>query len=274
MPDSRRTDWPTLLLLFAMYGLLLGNALLYVRAPLPLVVHILIATLAIHLSFTIWHEAAHGNVFRRRGLNDLVGALGILPYTPPFFLQKYIHLRHHAYMNQPQDPNAIYIDGSLWTLPLRYPRAMRYAKQTMQQDPRGRGERIWDTSASALALGLCGLAWWYGVLLDLIWLWLLPLGLAKLVMDAYVNYLPHVGLPADRFLGTRVVDVAWLTPLVLGHNYHAIHHLWPRIPWHGYRSTFRERLGYLQDHGVPIQHSIRPEFLPGVGIEPSGDLPR
>jgi len=79
-------------------------------------------------------------------------------------------------------------------------------------------------------------------------------------------------LPADRFLGTRIVDVPWLTPLVLAHNYHAIHHLWPRIPWHGYRSVFRERLGYLQDHGVPIQHSIRPEPLPGIHVEPSSDL--
>ena len=58
-------------------------------------------------------------------------------------------------------------------------------------------------------------------------------------MDWYINWLPHAGLPPDRYRGTRIVDVAWLTPLVLGHNYHAIHHLWPNLPWHRYRADLQ-----------------------------------
>ena len=46
------------------------------------------------------------------------------------------------------------------------------------------------------------------------------------------------------------------TPLVLGHNYHAIHHLWPNLPWHRYRGVFRERLDWLERHGVPIEHRV------------------
>jgi beta-carotene hydroxylase len=83
-----------------------------------------------------------------------------------------------------------------------------------------------------------------------------PVVIAKLVMDWYINYLPHVGLPPHRFRGTRIIDLPWFTPLVLGHNYHAIHHLWPTIPWHGYKSTFREKQAYLREHGVPIEHGF------------------
>ena len=74
-----------------------------------------------------------------------------------------------------------------------------------------------------------------------------------------------------RFLGTRVVDVRWVTPLVLGHNYHAIHHLWPGIPWHRYLATWREKRSWLEERGVPIEHSVftgrtypQPEPKPGA----------
>jgi len=43
---------------------------------------------------------------------------------------------------------------------------------------------------------------------------------------------------------------------VLGHNYHAIHHLWPNVPWHRYREVFRERLDLLRKNGVPIEHRV------------------
>ena len=101
-----------------------------------------------------------------------------------------------------------------------------------------------------------GLLIWQGWWVALIFAWLLPFAIAKVVMDWYVNYLPHVGLPPDRFKGTRIIDVGWLTPLILSHNYHAIHHLWPTIPWHGYLARYRDRLGYLKENGVPIERRV------------------
>ena len=44
--------------------------------------------------------------------------------------------------------------------------------------------------------------------------------------------------------------------LVLAHNYHAVHHLWPTIPWHGYRAVFREKIAYLRQHDVPIEQRV------------------
>ena len=114
MAAARKTDWLTLGLLLIMYLVLGGNFLLHRVAPLPLIIHVAIAAAAIHLSFTIWHEAAHRNVSPRLWVNRVVGVLGMFPYLTPFFMQRWIHLEHHARLNQRDDPNYVYIDGPFW----------------------------------------------------------------------------------------------------------------------------------------------------------------
>jgi len=253
---DRATDGRTLLLLAAMYVLLAGNAVLYAVAPLPIVVHVFISAVAIHLAFTIWHEAVHMNVSPRTWVNNAVGVAGMLPYMTPYFMQRWIHLRHHSRLNETDDPNLIYTDGPFWQIPFRYPRALLYARKVMRDDPRSRGEQIADALFATAIASVYGVAWWYGHLTDALLLWLLPVVIAKLVMDWYINYIPHVGLPPHRYRGTRVFDVAWLTPLVLGHNYHAIHHLWPNLPWHRYRRVFRDKATELKEHGVPVESRV------------------
>jgi beta-carotene hydroxylase len=253
LASRRKTDWATLALLAAMYAVLIGNFALQQLAPLPLIVHVVISTLAIHLAFTVWHEGVHHTVSPRRWVNDTAGFLGVLPYMAPFYVEKWFHLQHHALLNRPDDPNYIYTDGPLWTLPLRYPRVLRFARARMVDDPRSDAQRLSDRAGVGVVLGLYALAWAFGAFFDLVALWFVPVVIGKLVMDWYVNYLPHVGLPPHRFRGTRIIDTRWLTIALLGHNYHAIHHLWPSIPWHRYRATFVAKRGYLREHGVPIE---------------------
>lgn len=239
-----------------MYALLLGNVALYVYWRLPLLVHMAISVVAIHLAFTIWHEAVHGTVSRKAWVNDVVGVLGMLPYMTPYFMQRWVHLEHHRKLNHEEDPNYIYTDGRFITIPFRYLRALGYAKKLLKTDPRTKAQRTSDL----VGLGFVGMiylvALWKGVLLQALLLWFVPVVIAKFIMDWYVNYLPHVGLPPDRFRGTRVIDVDWFTPFVLGHNYHAVHHLWPPVPWHRYRAVFRNKLKYFESNGVPIEHAV------------------
>jgi fatty acid desaturase len=268
MASPRTIDWRTVLLLAAMYATLVGNFALYQAFPGPLLLHVLIGAVGIHLSFTVWHEGVHRNPSSQRWVSDTVGILGIFPYMAPYHVEKWFHLQHHATLNQPDDPNQIYTDGPFWQIFLRYLRILKFARERMVGDPRTRAEKILDVLPLLGVAGLYALAWWHGVLLDLVLLWFVPLVISKVVMDWYINYLPHVGLPPNRFLGTRILDVAWLTPLVLCHNYHAIHHLWPDIAWHRYPSVFREKLGYLREHAVPIERR-----LVGFGPSPEPDQP-
>jgi len=259
---SRKPDIPTLLLLAAMYALLVGNAVLYYTAPFHPIAHVAIGAIAIHFAFTIWHEAVHGTISRSARLNAAVGVLGMLPYMTPFFFQRCLHLEHHRRLNQPDDPNFVYTDGPYLTIPFRYPRAIVHAREILPTDPRTRRQRVCDTAISALVLTVVVAAYAEGRLLDFVVLWLAPVVTAKLVMDWYINYLPHRGLEPDDFRGTRITAVAWLTPLVLNHNYHAVHHIWPTVPWHRYREIYRNKLDYLIRNGVPIEHRVtasRPE---------------
>lgn len=276
MPASRKLDLRTLGLLLAMYGLLLGNFAVYWTAPWPLPVHVLVSAIAIHFAFTVWHEAVHRTAARSLWANNVVGVLGMFPYMTPYFMQKWVHLQHHARLNEPEDPNVVYADGPFWKLPLRYPRALTYAKKLLGSDPRQPWERVCDAVSVVALVSVFLVALAAGVFWDVVWLWLVPVAIAKVVMDWYINWLPHVSLPPHRFLGTRVIDVPWLTPLILSHNYHAIHHLWPTIPWHRYRATFREKADYLRTHGVPIEHRVfGRRFEPARGAELSESaLPR
>ncbi len=253
MSALKKIDWKTILLLVTMYGMLLGNFWLYGRHPLPLFLHMALSVMAIHCAFTIWHEAVHENVSNRFWVNNLIGVLGIFPYMTPYFMQKWIHLEHHAKLNKPDDPNFIYIDGPFWQIPFRYFRTISYARKMMQNNPLKKAERISDGLFLFAVLGIYCIGWRYGRLNDLLLLWFLPAVLAKIIMDWYINYLPHVGLPPDRYRGTRIVNISWLTPLILCHNYHAIHHLWPTFPWHRYVALFKERMDKLKQNGVPIE---------------------
>ena len=250
-----KLDHRTLGLLYLQWILFGGNFILYWLAPLPLWVHIIISASAIHLAFTIWHEAAHGTISNRRWINDAAGILGMFPYMTPYFMQRFVHLDHHKYLNEPdKDPNQIYAAGPFWQLPFRYVRAIAYAKKMLSTDPRSPGMRLSDMSGLAMIGLIFIISAWQGFFVDLLSLWLVPLVIAKVIMDWYINFLPHAGLPPDRFLGTRIIDVRWLTPWVLCHNYHAVHHLWPTIPWHSYIARYRARFEYLVEHRVPIEN--------------------
>jgi fatty acid desaturase len=244
------------LLLVFMYALLAGNVALYYLAPLHPLVHVLISAVAVHLAFTIWHEAVHGTLSPSGRINDVVGVLGMLPYMTPYFMQRWVHLEHHRKLNNVDDPNYIYTDGPLLTLPFRYPRALAYGKKLLKTDPRSRGERLSDIGTTLLVGGVYATAFATGHWFDVLVLWFVPVVVAKLVMDWYINYLPHRGLPPHRFHGTRIIAVAWFTPLVLNHNYHAVHHLWPTVPWHRYRQIYRKKLDYLERNGVPVEHRV------------------
>ena len=262
-------DIETILLLAFQWIIFVGNIALYFTDPLPIWVHMIVAVVPVHVAFTIWHEAAHGNVSKNRLTNRVVGILGMFPYMTPFFLQRYVHLDHHKYLNQKgADPNLIYADGPFWQLPFRYVRAMAYAREKLANDPRSPGMRLSDNIGLGVLAAIWGVAILTGHFVDLLLIWFVPLVVGKVVMDWYVNYLPHVGLPPHRFLGTRILDVHWLTPLLLSHNYHAIHHLWPSIPWHRYLATYREKRGYLVERHVPIEDRLfGPRSIPEMATE-------
>lgn len=248
-------DRPTLGLFVVIVGGMAANAAAAAAELLPLPLAAVVATLLLNCSFTVWHEAVHGNLARRSRLNDAIGVTAAWLSLTPYFRIRRVHRDHHAFTNDPaRDPDYLYVAGSFLTLPLRYARILRRYRQLDVP----LGERLLDGLGIVLAIGITTLAWLAGHGATIVATWLLPKA-ASLVLHAwYVNYLPHHGRPQGRFTSARVIErMGWLQPFVLFHNYHGLHHAYQRVPWHHYRVEFDRRRRELVAQHMPVQASLR-----------------
>jgi len=60
-----------------------------------------------------------------------------------------------------------------------------------------------------------------------------------IALGLFFDYLPHRPFKdRDRWKNARVYPSKILNFLILGQNYHLIHHLWPSIPWYQYQPAY------------------------------------
>jgi beta-carotene hydroxylase len=72
-------------------------------------------------------------------------------------------------------------------------------------------------------------------------LWLLPAALALVFLAFAFDFLPHYPYDtAARYYDTRIYPGRLLNVVLLGQNYHLIHHLWTTIPWYRYQHVYGE----------------------------------
>ncbi len=251
-----------------MWVLLIANALWFPSGPtsellapreLPrLIGHVAVGLVALNLSFTVWHEAVHGLVFKGALGNHVVGLLGAFPALIPWFTIRRGHQLHHAHTNDPErDPDQWFLRGSIWSLPMRYPAGIARTRRLVLASGQPAFEPWADRAQLALALGaMAALAWTAGPLLVLC-CWIVPKGSAMWIHAWYVNVLPHRGLPAGRYQDTRIFALNWLAPFFLMHQYHGLHHAWASVPWHRYGAAFRAKRDFLEARGVPVRTTLR-----------------
>lgn len=254
-------DWPTLALLVLMWGGLAANLAWAAQGGVDLtqgLAHVLIAVASLNLSFTIWHEAVHGTVFRSEAANHVVGVLGAWPAWIPYFLIRRGHKLHHEHVNDPErDPDAWFNEGSILSLPFRYLGGVARTKRMVEATDPPTWERRVDT-AQALALLLAFvLVGWLAGPVALILCWMFPKGIVMWIHAWYVNVLPHRDLPSERFRDTRIFSAPWLALPTVMHSYHGVHHAWQTVPWHRYARVFRAKRAFLEQRGTPIRTGLR-----------------
>jgi beta-carotene hydroxylase len=223
-----------------------------VAAPLVVVMH----AIAMYLSFTVLHEGMHGIAHRSRPMNDLLGRLAGIPLTITLPMFRGVHYEHHSHTNDPErDPDLIVSWTPRWLLPLWCLGVM------VEYRVKFFGHRLWRTRADlieALVMELLLLAvvvaalaggWWRPLLV----LWLGPAALAVVFLAFAFDFLPHY--PYDsraRYLDTRIHPGPVLNAVLLGQNYHLVHHLWTTIPWYRYQTVFGQVRGALAARGCRI----------------------
>lgn len=241
-------------------GLLLAIATQAI-APLGIIA---ISTILLYLSFTVVHEAGHGNIAHgvpeMRLVERALGWIASLPFLViPFALFAKIHDYHHAHTNDAQRDPDYWVSGSptlnaigrAFFLPFKY---ISLTTTVFFRDP-----VIARTHASSLTyymLTFTALMFliWQGYFIEVLWAIVIPLFLASFVLAMLFDWIPHT--PArqqGRYQNTRSYLFPGLQFLTLGQNYHHIHHLYPRVSWYRYGRVFQAIRPELERNNAPIE---------------------
>jgi beta-carotene hydroxylase len=241
----------------------------YLAGRLSATPAVLLDTLAAYLLFTVLHDAMHGTAHQRRAVNGVLGRVcgGVL--TLPWPLFRAVHLAHHSHTNdRVRDPDLIVSRAPrallpLWCVGVVLEYRIKFYGRRLWRSP---GQLAEAVATDALIAGAIGLAAAGGWLVPLAVLWLLPVTLAVLVLAFSFDFLPHYPYDTEaRYHATRIIPGRVLNLLLLGQNYHLVHHLWTTIPWYRYQAVYGQIGGELAGRGARI--GWRVEALP-AGVAP------
>ncbi|WP_208678585.1 beta-carotene hydroxylase [Synechococcus elongatus] len=206
---------------------------------------------ALHLVGTVIHDASHNVAHANRILNAILGhgSALLLGFTFPVFTR--VHLQHHAHVNDPKnDPDHIVSTfGPLWLIAPRFFYHEIYFFQ----------RRLWKkfellewflSRAVVIAIFACGVK--FGFLGFLMNYWLAPALVVGIALGLFFDYLPHRPFQErNRWRNARVYPGQVMNILIMGQNYHLIHHLWPSIPWYLYRPAYHATKPLLDKRQSP-----------------------
>jgi len=256
--------------------------MLGVRGSIPLWLGLVVNAVIASTFYMPLHEAAHGNIWgqtrRGRWAQDLMGMLCAIPLASTSFgSHRILHMRHHAHTNEPgRDPDHFVAGSPLALVPklagltLAYPilplfmvvprrflpAGLRNAYRIRVDDDALRRANIqhwifWvSVHGALLLLALLGLGW------EALLLWYLPGRIAGAWLAFIFAWYPHhPELGIGRYVDTRVAAFPGSRWLARGHDYHALHHLFPRVPHTRLRRLWLVVGEDLVAKGVPVEGS-------------------
>lgn len=207
--------------------------------------------LALHMVGTVIHDACHGVAHKDRIVNAVLGHASafMLCFSFPVFTR--VHMQHHAHVNDPDnDPDHVVSTfGPLWIINARF----MYHEVFFFQRRLWRKFELWEWLIARAVLGVViFLACQYGFLGYVFNFWFVPLAIVGLVLGLFFDYLPHRPFKErDRWLNARVYPNRILNWLIMGQNYHLVHHLWPSVPWYNYERAYYATKPLLDAKGSP-----------------------
>ena len=179
---------------------------------------------------------------------------------------KWDHLLHHKYTNEPNldtdyfvksdNPFGVIIRCALIlfkNIPYAYRNWDHPDTNTKRNMIQGRLENLIPIAILVLITNMTTLPWYFFLIS-----YILPLLMGTFLLGLFFDYFVH--MPHDnqeRFGNTNVIRfnpqldrlVTWIW---LWQNYHAVHHLFPAIPFYNYKKFFNQSEKELRSLGLPV----------------------
>jgi beta-carotene hydroxylase len=270
--------WPTVVLGLVAFTGYWALLFLVMFKQLSLLLAVPLMAMLIYAAYTVLHEAVHycisGNIKSLRWLNDGMGYLAATILLTGLVAHRHEHLKHHRNANNGnRDPDqyAAHVVSSVGSMLRSCWTAIAGQYTTYMADR-------WDQAPArqnivlmleiAMAIGLRALPFallsafgdasiqgrWVEGLIALV-----ASGLAGtfilVYLFAYIVHRPHT--VAERYLNTSIIlipgPLSHLTTVLWGYqNYHAVHHLFPWVPFYQYRRLFNRIRPVMNAMGAPI----------------------
>jgi beta-carotene hydroxylase len=229
---------PTLLLFVVALSLVVISLSGHFYGHWPGWISFCLNVLALHLVGTVIHDASHNVAHRNKIVNSILGhgSALMLGFVFPVFTR--VHMQHHANVNDPKnDPDYVVSNGG--PLFLIAPRFFYHEIFFFQR-------RLWrkyELLEWFLSRGIVAAIFWFaaqhGELGYLLNFWMTPAGVVGLMLGLFFDYFPHNPHQSqERWSNARIYASRLLNALILGQNYHLIHHLWPSVPWYKYQPAY------------------------------------
>ncbi|MCS6814788.1 MAG: fatty acid desaturase, partial [Cyanobacteria bacterium] len=206
-------------------------------------------TLVLHIAGTVIHDACHHAAHSNRIVNAILGHVSaqLLCFSYPVFTR--VHMQHHANVNDPEnDPDHfVSTGGPLWLIaPRFFYHEVFFFKRRLWR----KYELLEWFLARGLLVAIICLGVHFGFYQFIANYWFLPSAVVGLALGLFFDYLPHRPFQErDRWKNARIYPSPILNLLIMGQNYHLIHHLWPSIPWYRYQSAYRVTKPLLDEKG-------------------------
>ena len=264
---SDRFAWQTVLW-FA--GVLAGwstIAALTLRGHISYWASVPINTILIYSIFAPLHEAVHDNIVGRykrlRFLEVLIGHVSGFVLLAPYPGFRVLHLHHHQHTNDPlKDPDYWvksnnYFMVILRCLVIQHIYLVHLFK--IARSPVIMRAFIYEMICILGYIAIVATAFAVGWGTQVMLLWILPgylaVVLCPLMFDWPVHH-PHNS--RERYTNSAILlfprQVRLFTDIIfLGHSYHLMHHLFPRIPFYHYRKAYDVLAPELATVGAKVQ---------------------
>lgn len=260
--------WFTVVFGLAVFAAYLATPFLVVSGSLPLWLGSVLMIALTYMAYTVLHDSAHGSISgsnsKLRWVNEWMGYGAAFVLMIPLTAHRHEHLTHHRNTNNgAEDPDNVVADmtqspfhaarsaARVYMVQFKFYSEHRWANASAKQNRQYITEVA--VAVGARLLFMAQGYWFEGMVMILVG----GIGGVALLMYlfAYIVHRPHDAV--GRYVDTSaIIAPAWCNSIVtwlwLFQNYHAVHHLFPRVPFYNYRTLFEEIEPVMRANGTPV----------------------